>query len=101
MLVRREANLNCSPLEFYRGEKKVIMKDIFASLSRLIVAYSKFGIMIFSLSLMNTTLKADQSFYYLATNSQFIKLGGVYVQETQNIRNKKLMNQIIKNGRSI
>ena len=77
------------------------MKDIFASLSRLIVAYSKFGIMIFSLSLMNTTLKADQSFYYLATNSQFIKLGGVYVQETQNIRNKKLMNQIIKNGRSI
>jgi len=101
MLVRRAANLNYSPLEFYRGEKKVIMKDIFASLSRLIVAYSKFGIMIFSLSLMNTTLKADQSFYYLATNSQFIKLGGVYVQEAQNIRNKKLINQIIKNGRSI
>ena len=101
MLVRRAANLNYSPLEFYRGEKKVIMKDIFASVSRLTVAYSKFGIMIFSLSLMNTTLKADQSFYYLATNSQFIKLGGVYVQETQNIRNKKLMNQIIKNGRSI
>ena len=101
MLVRRAANLNYSPLEFYRGEKKVIMKDIFASLSRLIVAYSKFGIMIFSLSLMNTALKDDQSFYYLATNSQFIKLGGVYVQETQNIRNKKLINQIIKNGRSI
>ena len=101
MLVRRAANLNYSPLEFYRGEKKVIMKDIFASLSRLIVAYSKFGIMIFSLSLMNTTLKADQSFYYLATNSQFIKLSGVYVQETQNIRNKKLMNQIIKNRGSI
>ena len=57
--------------------------------------------MIFSLSLMNTALKDDQSFYYLATNSQFIKLGGVYVQETQNIRNKKLMNQIIKNGGSI
>ena len=88
-------------MNFIGGEKKVIMKDIFASLSRLIVAYSKFGIMIFSLSLMNTTLKADQSFYYLATNSQFIKLGGVYVQETQNIRNKKLINQIIKNGRSI
>jgi len=101
MLVRRAANLNYSPLEFYRGEKKVIMKDIFASLSRLIVAYSKFGIMIFSLSLMNTTLKADQSFYYLATNSQFIKLGGVYVQETQNIRNKKMINELIKNRGSI
>ena len=77
------------------------MKKIFASISRLAVAYSKFGIMIFSLSLMNTALKADQGFYYLATNSQFIKLGGVYVQETQNIRNRKLINQLIQNGGSI
>lgn len=77
------------------------MKNIFASLSRLIVAYTKFGVMIFSLSLMNTALKADQGFYYLATNSQFIKLGGVYVQETQNIRNRKLIYQLIQNGVSI
>jgi len=77
------------------------MKKVFASISRLTVAYSKFGIMIFSLSLMNTALKADQGFYYLATNSQFIKLGGVYVQETQNIRNRKLINQLIQNGGSI
>jgi hypothetical protein len=77
------------------------MKKIFASVSRLTVAYSKFGIMIFSLSLMNTALKADQSFYYLATNSQFIQLGGVYVQETQNIRNKKMINELIKNKGSI
>jgi len=77
------------------------MKNIFASLSRLIVAYTKFGVMIFSLSLMNTALKADQGFYYLATNSQFIKLGGVYVQETQNIRNRKLIYQLIQNGGSI
>jgi len=84
-----------------RGEEKRIMKKVFASISRLTVAYSKFGIMIFSLSLMNTALKADQGFYYLATNSQFIKLGGVYVQETQNIRNRKLINQLIQNGGSI
>ena len=57
------------------------MKKIFASVSRLTIAYSKFGIMVFSLSLMNTALKADQGFYYLATNSQFLKLGGVYIQE--------------------
>ena len=69
------------------------MKKIFASVSRLSVAYSKFGIMIFSLSLMNTALKADNAFTYLASNSQFLKLGGVYVQETQNIRNRKLINQ--------
>jgi|TARA_E500000178_G_C16500229_1_gene521284 hypothetical protein len=72
------------------------MKKIFASVSRLTVAYSKFGIMIFSLSLMNTALKADNGFSYLAANSQFLKLGGVYVQETQNIRNKKLINQFKK-----
>ena len=77
------------------------MKKIFASVSRLTVAYSKFGIMIFSLSLMNTALKADQSFYYLAANSQFLKLGVLYVQDTQNIRNKKIINELIKNKGSI
>ena len=77
------------------------MKKIFASVSRLIVAYSKFGIMIFSLSLINTALKADHGFYYLATNSQFLKLGAVYVQDTQNIRNKKMINKLIKNKGTI
>ena len=77
------------------------MKKIFASVSRLTVAYSKFGIMIFSLSLMNNALKADQSFYYLAANSQFLKLGVVYVQDTRNIRNKKIINELIKNKGSI
>ena len=73
------------------------MKKIFASISRLIVSYSKFGIMIFSLSLMNTALKANDNFYFLAANSQFLKLGGVYVQEKQNIRNRKLINEFVTN----
>ena len=77
------------------------MKKIFASVSRLIVAYSKFGIMVFSLSLMNTALKADQGFYYLANNSQFLKLDGVYVQDNQNIRNRKVIDELIKNKGSI
>ena len=80
------------------GEERGIMKKVFASISRLTVAYSKFGIMIFSLSLMNTALKADEGFMYLATNSQFLKLGGVYVQETQNIRNRKLIHQFTNKG---
>ena len=77
------------------------MKKIFASVSRLTVAYSKFGIMVFSLSLMNTALKADQGFYYLTTNSQFLKLGGVYVQDNQNIRYRKMIDEFIKNKGSI
>ena len=84
-----------------RGEEREIMKKVFASISRLTVAYSKFGIMIFSLSLMNTALKADQSFYYLVANSQFLKLAAVYVQDTQNIRNKKMINKLIKNKGTI
>ena len=76
--------------------KEEIMKKVFASISRLTVAYSKFGIMIFSLSLMNSALKADSGYYYLTTNSQFLKLGGVYIQETQNIRNRKLIHQFTK-----
>ena len=95
MLVRREANFDYSPLN-YRGGERGIMKKVFASISRLTVAYSKFGIMIFSLSLMNTALKADNGFIYLKANSQFLKLGGVYVQETQNIRNRKLIHQFTK-----
>jgi len=77
------------------------MKKIFASVSRLTVAYSKFGIMVFSLSLMNTALKADQGFYYLATNSQFLKLGGVYFQDNQNIRYRKMIDEFIKHKGSI
>ena len=45
---------------------------------------------------MNTALKADEGFIYLTANSQFLKLGGVYVQETQNIRNRKLIHQFTK-----
>ena len=96
MLVRREANFDYSPLD-YRGGERGIMKKIFASISRLTVAYSKFGIMIFSLSLMNTGLKADSGYYYLTANSKFLKLGGVYIQETKNIRNRKLIHQFTKN----
>ena len=72
------------------------MKTIIASTIRLILSYSKFGLMIFSLSLINTALKSDDSFYYLNSGSQFLKLSGVYIQETQNIRNRKLIHQFTK-----
>ena len=72
------------------------MKTIIASTTRLILSYSKFGVMIFSLTLMNTALKSDDNFRYLNSTSQFLKLGGVYINEQQNIRNKKLINKYIK-----
>ena len=72
------------------------MKTIIASTIRLILSYSKFGLMIFSLSLINTALKSDNNFYYLNSGSQFLKLSGVYIQEKNNIRNRKLINRFLK-----
>ena len=72
------------------------MKTIITSITRLILSYSKFGLMVFSLSLINTALKSDNNFYYLNSGSQFLKLSGVYIQEKNNIRNRKLINRFIE-----
>ena len=72
------------------------MKTIIASITRLILSYSKFVLMVFSLSLINTALKSDDNFYYLNSGSQFLKLGGVYIQEKNNIRNRRLINKSIR-----
>ncbi len=72
------------------------MKTIIASITRLILSYSKFGLMVFSLSLINTALKSNDNFYYLSSGSQFLKLSGVYIQEKNNIRNRKLINKYIE-----
>ena len=72
------------------------MKTIIASITRLILSYSKFGLMVFSLSLINTALKSDDNFYYLNSGSKFLKLSGVYIQKKNNIRNRKLINKSIR-----
>ena len=79
-----------------QGRNEIIMKTIITSITRLILSYSKFGLMAFSLSLINTALKSDVNFYYLNSGSQFLKLSGVYIQEKNNIRNRKLINRHIK-----
>ena len=71
------------------------MKKVFANILRLLVSYSKFGIMIFSLSLINSALKSGSDFIYLTQSSQFLKLGGVYINEEKNIRKRKLVNKYI------
>tara|TARA_B100000579_G_C22227350_1_gene574463 strand:- start:234 stop:476 length:243 start_codon:yes stop_codon:yes gene_type:complete len=72
------------------------MKTIITSITRLILSYSKFGLMLFSLSLINTALKSNDSFYYLNSGSQFLKLSGIYIQERENIRKRKLINKFLK-----
>ena len=95
MLERRVANHSkFSPGP--RGRNEVIMKTIISSTLRLILSYSKFGLMVFSLSLINTALRSDNNFYYLNSGSQFLKISGVYIQERKNIRQRKLINKFIK-----
>ena len=72
------------------------MKTIITLTTRLILSYSKFGLMVFSLSLINTALKSNDNFYYLNSGSQFLKLSGVYIQEKNNIRNRRLVNKFIR-----
>jgi len=79
-----------------QGRNEIIMKTIIASITRLILSYSKFGLIVFSLSSINTALKSDNNFYYLNSSSQFLKLSGVYIQERENIRKRKLINKFIK-----
>ena len=80
----------------FQGRSEIIMKTIIASITRLIISYSKFGLMILSLSSINMALKSDNNFYYLNSGSQFLKLSGVYIQEKNNIRNRRLINKFIK-----
>ena len=79
-----------------QGRTEFIMKTIIAATTRLILSYSKFGLIVFSLSSINTVLKSNDNFYYLNSGSQFLKLSGVYIQERQNIRNRKLINKYIE-----
>ena len=79
-----------------QGRNEIIMKTIIASITRLILSYSKFGLIVFSLSSINTALKSDNNFYYLNSSSQFLKLSGVYIQERENIRKRKLINKFLK-----
>ena len=73
------------------------MKKVIACISRLLISYGKFGIMIFSLSLVNSALKAESNFIYLKQHSQILKLSGVYINEQRNIRNRKMQNKYINN----
>ena len=73
------------------------MKNAIACISRLLLSCSKFGIMIFSLSLVNSSLTAENNFIYLKQHSQILKLSGVYIAQQRNIRNKKIHNKYNNN----
>ena len=67
------------------------MKKFIANISRIIITYSKFLIMIMLLSSSGTPVKADDAFTYLKCGAQYLQLSGIYIKNNYNIRTKKFL----------
>ena len=67
------------------------MKKFIANISRITVTYSKFLIMIMVLSSSGTPARADDAFTYLKCGTSYLKLSGLNLYTTYNIRTKKFM----------
>ena len=67
------------------------MKKFIANIFRIIISYSKFLLMIMILSSSGTPVKADDAFTYLKCGTRYLKLSGLSLYTTYNIRTKKFM----------
>ena len=67
------------------------MKKFITNLIRVTITYSKFLIMIMVLSSSGTPVKADDAFTYLKCGTRYLKLSGLNLYRTYNIRTKKFM----------
>ena len=67
------------------------MKKFIANISRITITYSKFLIMIMLLSSSGTPVNADDAFTYLKCGTRYLKLSGLNLYTTYNIRTKKFM----------
>jgi len=77
-------NLNTSPL--LAGEINKVMKKIFSSILRLSIAYSKFGVIIFTLTLFKTVVNADTNNKYSSSSLNYLEFHSFCIGEQQNIR---------------
>jgi len=76
----------------FQGRKKVIMKIIFSSISRLFFAYSKFILMVMMLSTFGTAVNSSEA-TYLECDDKYYRLTGTYFESNYNIRTKKFKNK--------
>ena len=67
------------------------MRKFIANITRITITYSKFLIMIMLLSSSGTPVKADDAFTYLKCGTRYLKLSGLNLYTTYNIRTKKFM----------
>ena len=74
------------------------MKSFINSTIRLVISLGKFGIMFYTISLVNIALNSPDSFRYLKNGSPILKLSGTYIQDRTNSNIRRKMNDIIKNN---
>ena len=74
------------------------MKSFIHSTIRLIISLGKFGIVFYTISLVNITLNSSDSFRYLKNGSPILKLSGTYIQDRTNSNIRRKIDNIIKNN---
>ena len=67
------------------------MTSFISSTIRLIISLGKFGILFYTISLVNISLNSSDNFRYLKSGSPILKLSATYIQENinSNIKRKR------------
>jgi len=66
------------------------MKKIFSSILRLTISYSKFFVIVFTLTLFKSSINSDASIQYSNTYSHYLGFYSFSIGEQQNIRRDKI-----------
>ena len=74
------------------------MKSFIHSTIRLVISLGKFGIMFYTLSMVNVALNSSDNFRYLKNGSPILKLSAVYIQDRTNSNVKRRMKQLALNN---
>ena len=74
------------------------MKSFIHSTIRLVISLGKFGIMFYTISLVNISLSSSDNLRYLKNGSPILKLSASYIQDRTNSNIRRKIDNIIKNN---
>mgnify|MGYP007063866079 FL=1 len=74
------------------------MKSFIHSTIRLVISLGKFGILFYTISLVNISLNSSDNFRYLKSGSPILKLSATYIQDRTNSNIRRKIDNITKNN---
>ncbi len=74
------------------------MQSFISSTIRLIISLGKFGILFYTISLVNISLNSSDNFRYLKNGSPILKLSATYIQDRTNSNIRRKIDNIINNN---